>query len=92
MQDIDKISDPIMKAAIITQISNYGQAPKQLFFKPHPPRRVKTPEVSETIYSNPEKLSTYALYSIQGNLFNEGGYTDTLQNKHVKESLMESLY
>jgi hypothetical protein len=92
VQDIDKVSDPIMKAAIITQISNYGQAPKQLFNKPHPPRRVKPPQVSETVYSSPEKLSTYALYSIQGNPFSIRIYRHDAKYTRSKKFLWKSLY
>ncbi|KAL5988693.1 hypothetical protein ACLOJK_026793 [Asimina triloba] len=37
--DIDAISDPAMKAAILAQINHFGQTPKQLFLKPHAKRR-----------------------------------------------------
>ncbi|KAJ3259318.1 hypothetical protein HK103_002516 [Boothiomyces macroporosus] len=36
--DIDKIEDPIEKQATISIIHNFGQTPRQLFKKPHPPR------------------------------------------------------
>ena len=36
--DIDEINDPILKKSTITQISNFGQTPSQLFRKPHPKR------------------------------------------------------
>ncbi|KNC49528.1 WD repeat and FYVE domain-containing protein 3 [Thecamonas trahens ATCC 50062] len=36
--DIDAIDDEIQRVATITQISNYGQTPTQLFSKPHPAR------------------------------------------------------
>ncbi|XP_068597101.1 WD repeat- and FYVE domain-containing protein 4 [Brachionichthys hirsutus] len=32
------IKDPIIKSTILGYISNFGQVPKQLFTKPHPPR------------------------------------------------------
>ncbi|XP_058086926.1 protein SPIRRIG [Magnolia sinica] len=37
--DIDAVSDPAMKAAILAQINHFGQTPKQLFLKPHVKRR-----------------------------------------------------
>ncbi|KAI3886193.1 hypothetical protein MKX03_010713 [Papaver bracteatum] len=37
--DIDSLSDPSMKASILAQINNFGQTPRQLFFKPHVKRR-----------------------------------------------------
>lgn len=37
--DIDSIEDKILKEATISQISSYGQTPKQLFKKPHPGTR-----------------------------------------------------
>lgn len=37
--DIDSVSDPAMKAAILAQINHFGQTPKQLFQKPHVKRR-----------------------------------------------------
>jgi hypothetical protein len=36
--DIDSIKDNIDKKATISQISNFGQTPRQLFKKPHPKR------------------------------------------------------
>ncbi|XP_043717443.1 protein SPIRRIG-like isoform X1 [Telopea speciosissima] len=38
--DIDSVTDPAMKAAILAQINHFGQTPKQLFLKPHVKRRV----------------------------------------------------
>ena len=63
--NIDKISDPVMRAATITQISNYGQAPKQIFKKPHPPRGL-VPTTNETVYANYDRLSPHPLYSLSG--------------------------
>ena len=36
--DIEKIADPLMRDATISQIDNFGQTPSQLFFEPHPAR------------------------------------------------------
>jgi hypothetical protein len=38
--DIEKIEDPIMRAATISQIENFGQTPSNLFNTPHPQRKV----------------------------------------------------
>ena len=38
--DIDAIDDPIEKDSVIAQINNFGQTPKQIFKKPHPPRQL----------------------------------------------------
>ena len=38
--DIDAISDPVLKASIISQVNNFGLCPSQLFKKPHPKRNV----------------------------------------------------
>lgn len=46
--DIDSITDPMLRAATISQINNFGQTPGRLFHKPHPKRHV--PDV---IKSNP---------------------------------------
>jgi hypothetical protein len=37
--DLDKIEDPVEKAATIGIINNFGQTPQQLFKKPHSPRQ-----------------------------------------------------
>eukprot|EP01122_Echinamoeba_exundans_P007392 TRINITY_DN2266_c0_g1_i1.p1 TRINITY_DN2266_c0_g1~~TRINITY_DN2266_c0_g1_i1.p1 ORF type:complete len:3279 (+),score=338.37 TRINITY_DN2266_c0_g1_i1:138-9974(+) len=39
--DIDQVKEQLEKDAIITQINSYGQTPKQLFKKFHPPRSMK---------------------------------------------------
>lgn len=36
--DVDAIVDPVERQAAIAQINSYGQIPRQLFTKPHPPR------------------------------------------------------
>jgi len=36
--DIDSITDPLQQKAVIDQIRNFGQTPKQVFGSPHPPR------------------------------------------------------
>ncbi|MEJ1276760.1 hypothetical protein NN561_007671 [Cricetulus griseus] len=40
--DIYNINDPLKETATIGFINNFGQIPKQLFKKPHPPKRVKS--------------------------------------------------
>jgi hypothetical protein len=36
--DIDAIEDPLLRAAALQQIANFGQCPRQLLRKPHPRR------------------------------------------------------
>lgn len=36
--DVEAIRDPVERQAAIAQINSYGQVPRQLFTKPHPPR------------------------------------------------------
>ncbi|XP_066548903.1 WD repeat- and FYVE domain-containing protein 4 [Amia ocellicauda] len=36
--DADSMKDPLKKSTILGFVSNFGQIPKQLFTKPHPPR------------------------------------------------------
>ncbi|XP_078381850.1 WD repeat and FYVE domain-containing protein 3-like isoform X3 [Oculina patagonica] len=38
--DFHRIDDPIKKKSIISMIDNFGQTPKQLFKRAHPPKRV----------------------------------------------------
>lgn len=40
--DIDSISDPVMRAATLAQIENFGQTPSRIFTSPHPARKVPT--------------------------------------------------
>ncbi|XP_010219139.1 PREDICTED: LOW QUALITY PROTEIN: WD repeat- and FYVE domain-containing protein 4 [Tinamus guttatus] len=37
--ELNNIKDPLIKSTILGFISNFGQIPKQLFTKPHPPRK-----------------------------------------------------
>ncbi|KAG7462495.1 hypothetical protein MATL_G00185510 [Megalops atlanticus] len=36
--DADSLKDPLKKSTVLGFVSNFGQIPKQLFTKPHPPR------------------------------------------------------
>lgn len=36
--DIDTIRDPVEREAILVQINEFGQTPRQLFHRPHPQR------------------------------------------------------
>ncbi|XP_032301308.1 WD repeat- and FYVE domain-containing protein 4 isoform X3 [Coturnix japonica] len=40
--DLNNIKDPLIKSTILGFISNFGQIPKQLFTKPHPPRNAQS--------------------------------------------------
>jgi len=51
--DIDKITDSHQRSAIISQIKEFGQTPKQLFFTPHPQRLPKDARMEKVpSYSN----------------------------------------
>ncbi|KNC56444.1 WD repeat and FYVE domain-containing protein 3 [Thecamonas trahens ATCC 50062] len=57
--DIAAIDDPVIKAATIAQINNFGQTPRQLFKKPHPARnmeRVREASLQMTVFSAPHVL------------------------------------
>ncbi len=45
--NLDSITNPTDRAAIETQIKNFGQVPSQLLTEPHPPRNSAIPLVSE---------------------------------------------
>eukprot|EP01119_Soliformovum_irregulare_P011407 TRINITY_DN2849_c1_g1_i1.p1 TRINITY_DN2849_c1_g1~~TRINITY_DN2849_c1_g1_i1.p1 ORF type:complete len:891 (-),score=264.62 TRINITY_DN2849_c1_g1_i1:87-2759(-) len=67
--NIDMIRDPLEKAAIISQIKEFGQTPKRLFTEPHPKRlpmeqRVKdVPSVLTPDSSEPLDLGTRSVHS-----------------------------
>ncbi|KAM4702914.1 WD repeat- and FYVE domain-containing protein 4 [Rhinophrynus dorsalis] len=52
-------TDPLVRSTLIGYISNFGQVPKQLFTKPHPPRQGKelsTGHLATPFYSAPSCL------------------------------------
>ena len=51
--DINSITDPLQKTAIIGFINNFGQIPKQLFRRPHPQKRLN---IRHLFYHNLENL------------------------------------
>ncbi|CAG8523942.1 7035_t:CDS:10, partial [Paraglomus brasilianum] len=53
--DLDSITDPVERSASTGIIHNFGQTPRQLFTKPHPPR---LPETSDSASGN----GLYSLY------------------------------
>lgn len=65
--DIDSIQDPLEKQAIIAQIKEFGQTPKQVFSLPHPQRLPKGSTVelpSSTIPSSAEPLDLSTLLPV----------------------------
>jgi len=62
--DIDKITDPVKKAATITQINNFGQTPKKLFSSPHPRRDPR--KIIPNVGSDPDKLKSSRLPTHSG--------------------------
>jgi len=59
--NIDDIADPIEKAATISQITNFGQTPKQLFNRPHPKKGPRDPSSSRiTVASHFDRITSLA--------------------------------
>uniref|UniRef100_A0A4W5QBJ5 WD repeat and FYVE domain containing 3 n=1 Tax=Hucho hucho TaxID=62062 RepID=A0A4W5QBJ5_9TELE len=56
--DIYNINDPLKETATIGFINNFGQIPKQLFKKPHPPKRVRSKPNGEMAGGMPVSLSS----------------------------------
>lgn len=54
--DVDSITNEMLKRATISQISNFGQTPHQLFSKPHPKRLFKSEPKLLTIYNYPDEM------------------------------------
>ena len=61
--DIDKIEDPLKRQATIEQIRSFGQTPRMLFRKPHPPRLV----LSRTgcVFASPGQLAQSHLVEME---------------------------
>ena len=58
--DLDNIRDPHERRAIIAQIKEFGQTPKQLLKTPHPPKlphSLRVSDVSQLIKPNETKIS-----------------------------------
>eukprot|EP01133_Synstelium_polycarpum_P015258 gene15258-18064_t len=77
--DIDSIEDPLTRDATIAQIHSYGQTPKQLFTKSHPSKnwRKTVTLLQDTIYTRPERLTAYAMWSIRSPVGSIGLSGDT---------------
>jgi hypothetical protein len=60
--DVDAITDPVMRAATISQINNFGQTPSRVFRKPHPQKSV--PEalkrVGDLVVADPHALNWHS--------------------------------
>lgn len=52
--DLDRISDPVMRKAVMEQTRSFGQTPLSLFSKAHPPRHVMPAE--SPLYLHPHLL------------------------------------
>jgi len=62
--DLEAISDPIKKKAVLLQIQEFGQTPIQLFNKPHP-QRIK--KINPEVYSS--MLEIFRRSTLVGNSF-----------------------
>ncbi|XP_061906663.1 WD repeat and FYVE domain-containing protein 3 isoform X3 [Entelurus aequoreus] len=70
--DIYNINDPLKETATIGFINNFGQIPKQLFKKPHPPKRVRGKANGDTanvpLGSSSDKIFFYHLDNLRPSL------------------------
>ncbi|CAL9708759.1 unnamed protein product [Knipowitschia caucasica] len=70
--DIYNINDPLKETATIGFINNFGQIPKQLFKKPHPPKRVRSKANGEVASvppsSNSDKIFFHHLDNLRPSL------------------------
>ncbi|CAG5919009.1 unnamed protein product [Menidia menidia] len=70
--DIYNINDPLKETATIGFINNFGQIPKQLFKKPHPPKRVRSKANGEVTgipqNSNSDKIFFHHLDNLRPSL------------------------
>eukprot|EP00698_Gefionella_okellyi_P026273 TRINITY_DN9942_c0_g1_i1.p1 TRINITY_DN9942_c0_g1~~TRINITY_DN9942_c0_g1_i1.p1 ORF type:complete len:2968 (+),score=749.63 TRINITY_DN9942_c0_g1_i1:68-8971(+) len=60
--DVDSIQDPVIRAATISQIDNYGQTPSQLLTKPHPRRNPPVVDPRSLLPTPPAALPSKAWY------------------------------
>jgi hypothetical protein len=61
--DIDAITDPVMRAATISQINNFGQTPSRVFRKAHPQKIVPEPMKrvgDNNVVADPSALSWHS--------------------------------
>ncbi|XP_060740179.1 WD repeat and FYVE domain-containing protein 3 isoform X1 [Tachysurus vachellii] len=72
--DIYNINDPLKETATIGFINNFGQIPKQLFKKPHPPKRVRSksngeiPSMAASVNSTADKIFFHHLDNLRPSL------------------------
>jgi hypothetical protein len=74
--DLDKETDPMRRLAILMQISEFGQTPKQIFAEPHPRRFAKQERermIASSTVSSP--LSPVIMQAHSSSLASAGGST-----------------
>jgi WD40 repeat protein len=61
--DVDKIEDPVNRAAKIAQISNFGQIPKQLFKDKHPAKNFQKVQqtIADCVFSHATQLAAFQI-------------------------------
>lgn len=82
--DVDKITDPLIRMATISQINNFGQTPSMLFSKPHPKKIV--PDVVKkisTLSSNNSSINNSAYNNNIDNLFNSSHNNSSASTKSL---------
>ncbi|GAA6080651.1 WD repeat and FYVE domain-containing protein 3 isoform X1 [Tachysurus ichikawai] len=82
--DIYNINDPLKETATIGFINNFGQIPKQLFKKPHPPKRVRSksngeiPSMAASVNSTADKIFFHHLDNLRPSLAPVKGTVESL--------------
>ncbi|GMF29759.1 unnamed protein product [Phytophthora lilii] len=80
--DIEKITDPVMRAATLAQIENFGQTPSRLFSSPHPQRKVPTLLPTQLGGAPATEVSLAAMNSSAGHQYD--GITPSTIEAYVK--------
>ena len=68
--DVDSIKDPVERNSIMLQIREFGQTPKQIFFRPHPARDVSSPSIDSTRTSTSRKMPSGVVGLVGGSSSN----------------------
>ncbi|KAJ3430955.1 beige/beach-related [Anaeramoeba flamelloides] len=81
---LEKIKDPIQKKEIILHMESFGQCPTQIFFKPHPKKKVIN-QKKRNLFNSPESLQI----GLFKNISKEIDCIKIINNKIEKPILIE---
>jgi len=70
--DLQRIEDPVERNALEVQISEFGQTPRQLFFKPHPQKYDKVIPKTLCVNTNENTLGLSSSFGFGQS--NSGGH------------------